>query len=141
MLTTYLANALVNHTLRNTTYTSPSTVYVGLYTQNPTVAGTQTHELADSAYTRIDAAGGGAGSTGWAAASGGATSNAQLVQFPAIADAQVTVTYVAVFDAATNGNMLMFDVLRDSNGDPAPRTLEIGDVLRFEIGSIDFAAQ
>jgi len=140
MLTTYLANALVNHTLRNTAYTSPTTVYVALYTQNPTVAGTQTHELADSAYNRIDAAGGDAGSTGWGAPSGGESSNAKLVQFPAIADGEVTVTHVAVLDAATNGNMLMFDVLRDANGDPAPRTLQVGDVLRFESGSVDFAA-
>ncbi len=38
-MSNYLENALINATLRATTFTSPSVVYVGLYTADPTDAG------------------------------------------------------------------------------------------------------
>ena len=38
----YLENAIINAVLRNTAYTSPSTVYVSLYTSDPTDADTGT---------------------------------------------------------------------------------------------------
>jgi len=34
----YLENAIINAVLRNTSYTSPTTVYVGLFTNDPTDA-------------------------------------------------------------------------------------------------------
>ena len=45
-ISNYLENALINATLRATTFTSPSVVYVGLYTSDPTDAGSGT-EVAD----------------------------------------------------------------------------------------------
>ena len=50
-MSTYLENALINATLRNTSYTSPATVYVGLYTSDPTDANTGT-EVSGGSYTR-----------------------------------------------------------------------------------------
>ena len=46
-MSNYLENALVNATLRNTTYTSPATVYVGLYTSDPTDAGSDWRRVQD----------------------------------------------------------------------------------------------
>ena len=37
-MSNYLENALINATLRNTTYTSPTTVYVALFTSDPVSA-------------------------------------------------------------------------------------------------------
>ena len=37
-MSNYLENALINATLRNTSYTTPTTVYVALYTSDPTDA-------------------------------------------------------------------------------------------------------
>jgi len=37
-MSNFLENALINATLRNTSYTSPAVVYVGLYTTDPTDA-------------------------------------------------------------------------------------------------------
>lgn len=37
-MSNYLENALINATLRNTSYTSPATVYLALYTSDPTDA-------------------------------------------------------------------------------------------------------
>ena len=50
-LSNYLENALINATLRNTSYTSPSTVYVGLFTTDPTDAGSGT-EVSGGSYAR-----------------------------------------------------------------------------------------
>jgi hypothetical protein len=41
-MSNFLENALINATLRNTTYTSVATVYVSLWTSDPTDAGSGT---------------------------------------------------------------------------------------------------
>ena len=41
-MSTYLQNAVINATLRNTAYTSPTTVYVGLFTTTVTAGGSGT---------------------------------------------------------------------------------------------------
>ncbi len=47
----YLENKVLDHVLRNTSYTSPTTVYVGLYTSDPTDAGSGT-EVSGGSYAR-----------------------------------------------------------------------------------------
>ena len=41
-ISTYLADKLFNHVLRNEVYTPPAKVYLALYTTDPTAAGTGT---------------------------------------------------------------------------------------------------
>ena len=41
-LSNYLENKLLDHILKNVSYTSPTTVYVGLFTSDPTDAGSGT---------------------------------------------------------------------------------------------------
>lgn len=48
----YLETALLNHVLRNSSYTSPTTVYAALYTAAPTDAGGGT-EIAAAGYARV----------------------------------------------------------------------------------------
>jgi len=48
----YLENALINGTLRGTTYPAPASVYVGLYTSDPTDANTGT-EVSGGSYARV----------------------------------------------------------------------------------------
>ncbi len=50
-MSNYLENALINATLRNTSYTSPTTVYVALYTSDPTDADSGT-ECSGTSYAR-----------------------------------------------------------------------------------------
>jgi hypothetical protein len=50
-ISNYLENAIINATLRATTFTSPSTVYVSLHTADPTDAGTGT-EVSGGSYAR-----------------------------------------------------------------------------------------
>ena len=107
-ITTYAAGKLLDHMLGTTAYTFPSTVYVALYTADPTIAGTQTNEV------------GGATATAYArqavdfdAAVAGACDNTAQITFAeaAAGDNWGTVTHWAILDALTAGNMLFFGEL------------------------------
>jgi hypothetical protein len=50
-MSNYLEDALINVTLRNTAYTTPTTVYLALYTTDPTDADTGT-EVSGGSYAR-----------------------------------------------------------------------------------------
>jgi hypothetical protein len=69
----YLENALINAVLRNTTYTSPATVYVSLYTSDPTDADSGT-EVSGGSYART--------AVTFGAPSNGVSTNSADVTFP-----------------------------------------------------------
>ena len=98
-LTNYLENALLNATVRNTTYTSPATVYLALYSVAPT-ASTAGTELSGSGYSRQ--------AITFNAPSGGAvTSNVTVTFGPATANWS-TINATAVVNASTGGNIMYF---------------------------------
>lgn len=117
----YLENALINGTLRATNYTAPATVYVGLFTSDPTDAGSGT-EVSGNAYARQAAT--------FAAPSNGAASTNADVQFPQATGNWGTVTHFAIFDALTTGNMMYHGALTTS------KTIETGDVFKIATGSL-----
>lgn len=120
-MSNYLENALVNATLRNTSYTSPATVYVALYTTDPTDADTGT-EVSGSGYARQ--------SVTFSSPSNGATSNSSAVEFPQAAGSWGTVAYIGLRDASSGGNLLYHTAL------DASKTIATGDVFRISIGSL-----
>ncbi len=120
-MSNYLENALVNATLRNTSYTSPATVYVALYTTDPTDADTGT-EVSGNAYARQ--------SVTFSAPSNGATSNSAAVEFPQATGSWGTVAYIGLRDASSGGNLLYHTPL------DASKTIATGDVFRIAIGSL-----
>lgn len=97
--TTYLNNKLLDHAFRNTTYTPPTTVYVGLYTVAPTQAGGGT-EVSGGAYARQAAT--------FTAASNGQIKNSTDITFPIATANWGDIVAVGVFDAATGGNLLAY---------------------------------
>ncbi|MGE3795914.1 MAG: hypothetical protein AB7I38_18590 [Dehalococcoidia bacterium] len=118
---TYLTDALLNHVLRNTTYTPPSTVYAGLFSAAPSDAGGGT-ELSGSGYAR-QAVTLGAPEAG--TPTGRQCKNAGAVTFgPATADWSEA-THFGIFDAATAGNLLYWASLASS------RTVLNGDTGSF----------
>lgn len=125
----HLENALINATLRGQNFVAPSTVYLALFTEDPTDAATGA-ELADSGYQRQDVAKGDAVSTGWVSPADGVTSNAKLIQFPPIADGSIRLSHYALFDAQSGGNMLYHAPLTTA------KNMEIGDVVSFDIGAV-----
>jgi hypothetical protein len=125
-LSNYLENALVNHVLRNTALTSPTTVYVALFTAvTDAEAGTGT-EVSGGSYARQSVA--------FDAPSNGATQNTAVITFPTATANWGTVTHAGIFDASTAGNALTI-----IKALAASKVVNTGDIFRFPIGDIDFA--
>lgn len=120
-MSNYLENALINATLRNTAYTSPTTVYLALYTTDPTDADTGT-EVSGGSYARQ--------SITFGAPSNGVSTNSAAIEFPQATGSWGTITHVAIRDALTVGNMLYHTPL------DASKTIASGDIFRIAIGSL-----
>jgi len=120
-MSNFLENALINATLRNTAYTSPASVYVGLFTTDPTDAGSGT-EISGGSYARVVA-------TFTAPTDGVSPTNAD-VQFPQATATWGTVTHFGIFDALTTGNLLYHGALTIS------KTIETGDVFKIASGNL-----
>jgi hypothetical protein len=130
-LSKYTQVQILNHLFRQTSYASPSSIHVALFTADPTDDDITTNELDDSGYSRQDA-------TGLFDApdyDGGYTVNNTAISFPAIVDGTVTVTHVGIYDSATAGNLLVSQELTN------PKTLAINDVLSFGIGALKITAK
>jgi hypothetical protein len=120
-MSNYLENALINATLRNTSYTTPTTVYLALYTDDPTDADTGT-EVTGNGYARQ--------SITFGSPSNGVSSNTAAIEFPQATGSWGTVSYVGIRDASTSGNLLYHTAL------DASKTIATGDVFRVAIGSL-----
>ena len=103
------------------TATRPTEWYLGLFTAAPGEAGGGT-ELSGDAYAREAIA---------FTASGNLATNSGNVQFDAATASWGTITHVAVFDAATDGNMIAYATLNES------KTVGNGDILRVTTGDFD----
>jgi len=117
----YLEDALINATLRNTAYTSPTTVYVSLYTSDPTDADTGT-EVSGGSYART--------SVTFDAPSNGVTQNSADVTFPTATASWGTVSHIGVHDASTSGNLLFHTALDTA------KTIDSGDIFKIETGNL-----
>jgi hypothetical protein len=120
-MSNYLENALINATLRNTSYTSPATVYVGLYTSDPTDANSGT-EVSGGSYART--------AVTFGAPSNGVSTNSAAVEFPQATGSWGTVGWIGILDASTSGNLLYHTALDTS------KTIENGDIFKIAIGSL-----
>jgi len=117
----YLENALINAVLRNTTYTSPATVYVSLYTSDPTDADTGT-EVSGGSYART--------SVTFGAPSNGVSTNSADVTFPTATAGWGTVSHIGIHDASTSGNLLFHTPLDTA------KTIDSGDIFKIETGNL-----
>ena len=121
-LSDYLEVKLLDHFLGTTTYTKPTTVYLALYTAAPTdsTAGT---EVSGNSYARKVVAFNGAAS--------GSTVNTSDVDFTGMP--ACTVVAIAVTDAITSGNILVYGPLT------ANKSLDVGDILRVSAGDLSIS--
>src|SRR5688572_1833566 len=124
----YAENALINHLLRNTTLTSPATVYVGLFTAvTDAESGTGT-EVTGGSYTRMADA--------FIASTNGVTSNSGIITFTTATANWSTITHAGLFDAVSAGNPL--SALKAI---AASKIINSGDIFRFPIGNLTFTIQ
>ncbi len=120
-MSNYLENALINATLRNTSYTSPAAVYVALFTTDPTDAGTGT-EVTGGSYARQAAT--------FTSPSNGSSTLAADVTFPTATGNWGTVTHFGIYDASTSGNLLYHGALNNS------KNIQTGDILRIQVNNL-----
>ena len=120
-MSNYLENALVNGTLRATTYPAPTTVYLALYTSDPTDADTGT-ECSGTSYARQ--------SVTFGAPSNGASTNSAAIEFPQAGGSWGTIAYVGIRDALTSGNLLYHTPLDTS------KTIANGDIFKITAGNL-----
>ena len=120
-LSDYLEDKLLDHVLRATSYTSPTTVYMGLYTSDPGDDNSGT-EVSGGSYARQVVT--------MNAASGGSMDSASDITFPQATGSWGTVSHIGLLDAITAGNLLMHTPLTTS------KTIETGDIFKIAAGSL-----
>lgn len=120
---TYLENKILDHTLRNTAFTSPTTVYLALFTSNPGESGSGS-EVTGGSYARQTIT--------FAAASGGVSASSNSQTFTSLPTA--TITHLGIYDASSGGNLLYYGAfstsLTVSSGDNV--TIDSGDITITE---------
>jgi hypothetical protein len=122
-MSNYLEGKLVEHTFRNVAYTSPTTVYLALFTAlTDAEAGTGT-EVSTGGYARQ--------AITFGAHSNGAVLNSSPVSYTASGANYGTVTHAGVFDASSAGNALTTIKALASS-----RVVNDGDTLTFATSAI-----
>jgi hypothetical protein len=120
-ISNYLENALINGTLRGTTFTAPAAVYVSLHTADPTDAGSGT-EVSGGSYVRQAAT--------FGAPSNGVSTTTSDITYPQATASYGTVGFVGIWDAETSGNMLYHTALDIS------KAIDTGDIFKIASGSL-----
>ena len=122
-MSNYLENALINVTLRATSYTAPTTVYVSLWTSNPNddASGTEV-STSGTSYART--------AVTFAAPSNGVTTNNADVTFPTATASWGTVGWIGINDSASGANLLYHTPLDTA------KTIDTGDIFKISTGNL-----
>ena len=123
----FLEDEILDHVLGNAAYSAPSTVYIALYTADPSDSGGGT-EVTGGSYVRLSVTN---DATSWPAASGGAKSNGIALTFITATASWGTVTAFGIFDAVTTGNLLYCAELTTN------KSIDDGDTGEFAVGDLD----
>lgn len=133
MLTYYTANILLNLAFGATAWPGgqPGTLYFALFTSAPTVDGFGGTEVSAGGYARVAVT---ADGTSFTAIStpGDPLVNAIEIAFPQATAVWGAVTYMGIYDAASGGNLLLFQALGST------KTVGINDTPRFVASALSF---
>ncbi len=127
----YLEDKMLNWMKGTAFGTAPTTVYVALFTTNPTADdGTGAVEVSGGSYARVAIT----TSSGWSSISGSGTSphqisNAGVVTFATPTANWGTVIGVAVYDASSAGNLLYWNSITS-------QSINTGVVASFAIAAL-----
>jgi len=125
-LSDYLEDKILQHLLRDGSWTKPSAIYVALHTSDPLDTGLGS-EVSGGSYARIQH--GPSDATWTDPDASGISVNVGAVTFDSPSASWGTVTHVALWDAVTAGNLLAsgeLAVAKTVNEDDAPPTFEDG---------------
>ena len=119
--TNYLADKLVNVTVRNIGYTAPAKVYLALFKTNPTKESIGI-EVTGASYTRPNAT--------FVAPVDGVTKNSGQISYAVATTDWGEVSYVGVMDSKEGGNLMYFAKLDFT------KNVLTGDQLKFKPNEI-----
>ena len=114
----YLANKLVDATVRNIAYTTPAVVYLALYTTDPTKEDVGS-EVDQASYTRQPVT--------FTEPEDGISSNANQVDWSEATSNWGLVTHIGIRDEAGGGNLLYFKKLDNA------KHILTGDKFRVDV--------
>lgn len=125
-ISTYLANKLLDHVFKTASYSVPANIYVALATATivDATTGTTITEPAANYARKLHNA--------YDAASAGHSENTGAVTFVEATASWGTITFVALVDALTAGNILFYATL------DASKAVGNGDTAQFADGAFDF---
>lgn len=133
-LSDHLEAKLLDHIYNEIAYASPTTIYVALYTTDPTDADTGT-EVSGGSYARVlvNPSGGGAPEWNVAVVDGTrhAVDNQEDITFPTATAAWGTLTHVGIHDHITAGNLLHHGPLASS------QVVGDGGIFKFLAGDLN----
>jgi len=134
-LSNSIENKLLDHSLGTASYSAPASVYIGLFTSDPSTgstsenleAGIMTNEVSGGSYARQVAT--------FNAASGGSASTSATVTFPTATANWGTITHVAVIDSdqtdsAGQGEVIYYGLLDTA------KIIETGDTFQITTGNL-----
>ena len=126
----FLENEVLDHLFGKATYTAPATLYVGLWKAalSDSSSGSTANEVSGGSYVRKAVTN---NNTNWPTASGGAKANGTAITFVTATASWGTVTYFAILDAASAGNILGWGQLT------VAKTIGSGDTASFAVGDLD----
>ena len=123
----YLENKVLDHVLRNTAYTQPGNLFIGLYTGNALTnleAGTLSDEVSTSGTGYVRKA------VTFGNASSGTATNSVTVTFDPATLNWGNITAIAILDTVTTGNVLFYGNLTTA------KLIENGDTMQFVTNNI-----
>ena len=116
----YTENLGLKFLLTTETATRPTAWYIGLFTSDPTDAGSGT-EVSGGSYVRKTVA---------FSVTDDTASNSATVTFDAATANWGTITHIGVYDASTSGNLLFHGAVTTS------KTIETGDTFQISSGNL-----
>ena len=129
-LTNYTENQIINHVFRTASFIKPTGLFIGLITAATDLEAGSVTEVTGAGYARIarpplDA--------NWdITTTDGTTKNTASLQFPAATANWGTCTHFGIWDAVTDGNLLIYAVLTNA------RTITDGTTPSFGAGALTF---
>ena len=121
--TNYLADRLIQATVRDIAWTTPNKVYLALYKTDPTKAGYSAGEVSAPSYNRQEIT--------FTAPLDGVSRNASQIDFSTATSNWGNVGWVSIMDKESGGFMLYFAGLND------PKTILSGDQFKIDAGKIN----
>lgn len=126
-VTTYAANKLLDYNFGRTSYTVPTTYYVLLSTTTISSTGTGATEPSGGAYARVAVTN---NKTNFSAASSNTLSNATAITFTESSASWGTITYIALADDPTAGNIWWYEAL------PSAKLVDTQTTVSFTVGAL-----